>query len=200
MLGGVGGFTGPLILALLLVVPSTAAVVWYTKKEKQAEAFRQMLRYPVKTAAICLGIYELSRGLDQILRVLRGSGNSSAEYFIGIAGSIVFLRFFMFFFRGIYLVTVSLCRMGDGHPLLPPIVGSTIPWVAAIKALASGPAGTGEPSSVWVGALIAGPASVTLLGYAEIRRLRKKYRAEFPFRDGPLPALKFNQPAGRSRT
>jgi hypothetical protein len=47
---------------------------------------------------------------------------------------------------------------------------------------------------VWIGALIAGPASVTLLGYAEIMRLRKRYRAEFPFKHSPLPALKFNQP------
>jgi hypothetical protein len=170
-------------------------VVCYTKKEKQAEAFRQMLRYPVKTAVICLGIYEFFRGLDQILRVLRDSGNSSADYFIGIVGSIVLLRFFLFFFRGIYLVTVGLCRMGDGHPLLPPVVGSMILWVPAIKALASGPAGTGEPSPVWACALIAGPASVTVLGYVEIMRLRKRYRAEFPFKDGPLPALEFNQPA-----
>lgn len=195
VLGGVGGFTGPLLLGLLLVVPSTAAVVWYTKKEKRAEAFRQMLRYPVKTAVICLGIYEFFRGLDQVLRALHDSGNSSAVDFVGIAGSIVCLRYFKFFFRGIYLVTVGLFRMGDGHPLLPPVVGSITPWVPAIKALASGPAGTGEPSPIWVAALIAGPASVTLLGYAEIRRLRKEHRAEFPFRDGPLPALKSNQPA-----
>ncbi len=194
VLGGVGGVLGSLFLGLFAVVPATACVVCYTHKGKRGEAFGQMLRYPVKTAAICWGIYGVSRLLDQNLSVLRDS-NPAAEEFIGLVGGVLCLRYCLFFFRGIYLVTVGLFRMGDGHPLLPPIVGSIIPWAAVIKPLMAGPAGSGEPSRVWVAALIAGPASVTLLGYTEIRRLRKKYPAEFPFRDGPLPELQFNQRA-----
>jgi CHAT domain len=202
VLGGVGDVTGPLILGLLLVVPATVVVVWYTKRGKRAEAFRQMLRYPVKTTFIGLGILGLLWGLEQILRVLNDPGNS-VEGFIALGISLVFLRFFLFFPRGIYLALVGLFRMGDGHPLLPPVVGSIISWAVAINGLASGPAGTGEPSPVWTAAFIIAPATVTLLGYVEIMRLRKWYRAEFPFRDGPLPALKFDQPmaagSGQSR-
>lgn len=184
--GGIGGITGPLALALLAVVPATGAVVLYTRKRKRDEAFRQMLRYPVKTALICLGISGFLLGLNRILQPLAHANSFPVEAVFGSGGSILCLRYFLFPFRAVYLVTVGMSRLGDGHPLLPPVVGSIIAWWAAIQGLLTHTAGTGEPSLAWRGALLAAPVSVSLLGVAEISRLRNRFRGDFPFRNGPL--------------
>jgi len=187
VLGGIGGITGPLILGLLFVVPATVAVVAYTVQGERREAFLQMMRYPAKTALICLGVYGALLVLDQVLKPLVAKGSFLIDILVVIGGGLLYLRYFLFLFRGIYLVTVGICRLGDGHPLLPPIVGSAIAWWAGIHGFVTSSAGAGEPSRIWLGALFGGPASITLLGIFEIYRLRKWHQDSFPFRSGPLP-------------
>lgn len=99
--------------------------------------------------------------------------------------------------RAIYLVTTGLCRLGDGHPLLPPVVGSIIAWVLAIGGLARTNGAHGDPALVALLVLWSGAISITALSVAEVVRLRKKYPTEFPFRDGPIHREPVAKPSGR---
>jgi hypothetical protein len=178
-----GGITEPMILELLSVVPATVAVILFTRQGKRDEAFRRMFDYPLKVAVICLMAYGCIIGAVDL-----GGRNTSFIFVIGIVGGLIYLRFILFPFRAIYLITVGMCRLGDGHPLLPPIIGTTLAWVVACQSLLTGSVGTGAHAYILLAVLLGGPMSITLLSHLEICRLRRRYPDEFPFRDGPLPA------------
>ena len=171
-----------MILALISVIPATAAVVLFTGRGKRNEVFRQMMRYPVKVALICLITY----GCIQVLERLLSTDNFLIVFIIIVGGGLIYFRYILFFFRAIYLITVGMCRLGDGHPLLPPVVGTIPAWVVACQSLLTGNVGTGEPAVISLAILLGGPISITALGHVEISRLRARYAEEFPFRDGPL--------------
>lgn len=177
-----GGVTEPMLLALLSVVPATAAVVVFTRPGKRDRAFRQMVRYPGQLTLICLGVYLCIRLLEQLASL----HNFLIDIGFLIIGSLIYLRYILFPFRAIYLVTVGMCRLGDGHPLLPPIIGTILAWVVAGQGLLTGYAGAGEPTVISLAILVGGPLSITALGHVEVSRLRAQYPDQFPFRDGPL--------------
>jgi hypothetical protein len=179
-----GGVTEPMLLALFSVVPATAAVVLFTRPGKRDKAFGQMVRYPGRVALICLGVYVSIRFLEQLV----GLHIFLVDAGIIIIGGLIYLRYVLFPFRAIYLITVGMCRLGDGHPLLPPIIGTVLAWVVAGQSLLTGHAGTGEPTVISLAVLLGGPLSITALGHVEISRLRAHYTDQFPFRDGPLPS------------
>jgi len=179
-----GGISEPLILAVFSVVPATALVVLFTRPGKRKVAFDQMMRYPAKIILICLVAYGLVRGYEHLFF---GTSNILVYFALAIVGAIL-LRWILFWFRAIYLVTVGMCRLGDGHPLLPPIIGAAIVWVVACQTLSNGHTGSSEPAVISYAVLLGGPISITALGIVEILRLRTKYPDDFPFRDGPLPA------------
>jgi hypothetical protein len=176
-----GGVTKPMLFALFSVIPATAAVVLFTRPGKRDKAFRQMIRYPGQVALICLGVYLCIRLLEHLNVLLLGAG----VFIIGVG--LLFLGYILFPFRAIYLITVGLCRLGDGHPLLPPIIGTLLAWVIAGQGLLTGGTGTGEPAIISLAILVGGPLSITVLGHVEVSRLRAQYPDQFPFRDGPLP-------------
>jgi hypothetical protein len=178
-----GGITEPMVLELLSVVPATVAVVLFTRQGKRDEAFRRMFDYPLKVAVICLIAYGCIIGAVDL-----GGRNTSFIFVIGIVGGLIYLRFILFPFRAIYLITVGMFRLGDGHPLLPPIIGTALAWVVACQSLLTGSVGTGAHAYILLAVLLGGPMSITLLSHLEISRLRRRYPDEFPFRDGPLPA------------
>jgi hypothetical protein len=178
-----GGVTKPMLLALFSVVPATAAVVVFTQPGKRNVAFRQMMRYPVRVALICLAIYGCIRLLESLVSLNSFLINVS---FI-LIGGLICLRYVLFPFRSIYLITVGMCRLGDGHPLLPPIIGAILAWVVACQSLLTVYTGTGEPTVISLAVLLGGPLSITILGHVEVSRLRKRYPDQFPFRDGPVP-------------
>jgi hypothetical protein len=91
-------------------------------------------------------------------------------------------------FRSVYLLTVDMWRLGDGHPLLPPVIGSLLAWLAAF--FFSSPAGTGESAEISTALLLGGPVSVTVVGIVEVARLWARYPRDFPFLNGPLPPRK----------
>jgi hypothetical protein len=177
-----GGVTEPMLLALFSVVPATAAVVLFTRPGKRDKALHQMFRYPGQVALICLGVYLCIRLLEQ----LAGRNNFLVAVGILIIGGLIFFRYVLFPFRSIYLITVGMCRLGDGHPLLPPIIGTILAWVIAGQGLLTGYAGTGEPALISLAILVGGPLSITVLGHVEVSRLHARYPDQFPFRDGPL--------------
>ena len=179
-----GDVSKPMRLGLILVVPATVLVVLFTRRGKRDEAFRRMMSYPVKVALICLIAYGCFRGLEHLL----GIGNGLIDFVIIMAGGPICLIFVPFWFRAIYLITVGMCRLGDGHPLLPPTIGAIIAWWVACQGLLTGSIGTGMPLVISLLVLLGGPTTITVLGHFEISRLRTRYPDEFPFRDGPLPS------------
>lgn len=182
-----GGVTEALILAVFSVIPATMVVLLFTRPGKRDVAFHQMMRYPAKVMLICLVAYTFVRGLEH----LAGTGNALIDIAVLIIGGLIFFRWILFPFRAIYLITVGMCRLGDGHPLLPPIIGTAIVWVVASQSLLSDHIGLGEPAVISRALLLGGPISITALAIVEFEHLRKKYPDDFPFRDGPLP-IKLN--------
>jgi hypothetical protein len=179
-----GGVTEPMLLALFSVVPATAVVVLFTRHGKRDVAFREMMRYPVRVALICLAAY----GCVRLLESLVSLNNFLIDAGIILIGGLIYLRFFLFPIRAIYLITVGMCRLGDGHPLLPPIIATILAWVVACQGLLTGYPGTGEPAVISLAVLLGGPLSITILGHVEVSRLRERYPEQFPFREGPVPA------------
>lgn len=178
-----GGVTKPMLLALFSVIPATVAVVLFTRPGKRDVAFCQMMRYPVRVALICLAVY----GCIRLLESLAGLNNFLIAASVILIGGLIYLRYFLFPFRSIYLITVGMCRLGDGHPLLPPIIGTILAWVVACQGLLTVYSGTGEPAVISLAILLGGPLSITILGHVEVSRLRERHPDQFPFRDGPVP-------------
>ena len=116
------------------------------------------------------------RGLEHLL----GIGNGLIDFVIIMVGGPICLIFVPFWFRAIYLITVGMCRLGDGHPLLPPTIGAIIAWWVACQGLLTGSIGTGMPLVISLLVLLGGPTSITVLGHFEISRLRTRYPDEFP--------------------
>lgn len=155
--------------AMLAMLPVGAAVVALTVPDKRRDALVQM-RYPATAFGVWVAVYFAAS-------VLPG---------LGILGLIPMVWLAAFMIRMIYRMGTGLLRLGDAHPLLPPVVTVLAAWSLAIKGLSAGPASSGEPVAVAVLMLIGGPASLTALAAMEVDRLRSRYPHDFPFREGPL--------------
>jgi len=181
-----GGVTKVTLLALAAVAPSTLAVVLFTHREKRTKAFKQML-LPIGSLFACGGLYLVYLEALALFHKILADGNSSVIILTWLLWICIGFWVLTFATRTIYLVTVGLCRLGDGHPLLPPIIGTGIAWTVAVLSLLNNNPNSNEPNTVTVLALLGGPVSITALSVAEILRLRKKYPLDFPFREGPFP-------------
>ena len=192
-----GGVTKAMLAALVAVVPSAIAVVVLTNRSKRTDAWRQM-RYPMGALmawiVLCLIGVEYVRGTH---RLLAGQASFWLIIFISILICVLGPWALTFVTRAIFLVTTGLCRLGDGHPLLPPVIGTVIAWTLALIGLASRSGAHGDAAVVAQLVLWAGPISITALSVAETLRLRKKYPDEFPFRDGPVQSQPVTEPSAR---
>jgi hypothetical protein len=177
-----GGVTTAMLLALAMVVPGAILAVLFTHRGKRMEACRQM-RYPLGSLLACLILYMIGVRITWLMHVLVADGKSFPLVVVWMCSGFWVVTFVS---RAIYLVTTGLCRLGDGHPLLPPVAGLVIAWAVAITSLLSSKGG-GEPGMVAALVLLGGPVSITAVSVVETWRLRVKYPADFPFRDGPLP-------------
>ncbi len=104
------------------MLPATLAAVLFTRREKRVDAFRQMVRYPIATALISAAIYGCFEGAIAI----NGLHNSAIHVILVIVVVAFSFSCFLFLFRSVYLLTVGMWRLGDGHPLLPPVIGSLL--------------------------------------------------------------------------
>jgi hypothetical protein len=183
----------PTFLTLLAsVLPATLLVTALTKRGKRVAAFRQMVRFPVATALISMAIFGCFAA-GAALSTLHITAVTAIVVILAVA---FLVSYPAFLFRAVYLLTVDMWRLGDGHPLLPPIIGSGLAWGVAIYGLTHGHATPGEPNQISTVILFGAPASVTIVGIIEIARLRARYPSDFPFRNGPFPD---GPPGTRSR-
>lgn len=169
--------------AFFAVLPAGLAVVLYTRPDSRKSAIRQ-LRYPAMAfggVPLTYCALLLSHFLLYLTGVLGILGLPLAiALMIAMAWAVAFLV------RMAYLLGTGLFRLGDGHPLLPPVVTVLAAWCLAIKGLLAGGSGNSEPAAIVLVLLLGGPASLTALAILEIKRLKDRYRADFPFRHGPL--------------
>jgi hypothetical protein len=179
-----GGVDKAMLLALALVVPGAIVVVLFTHRRKRREACRQM-RYPLGSLMACLILYAIGVRVTWLMHMLVADGKSFPLLVIWLCSGLWVVTFMS---RAIYLVTTGLCRLGDGHPLLPPFAGFVIAWTVAIMGLLRSNGRGGEPGMIAALVLLGGPVSITALSVVETWRLRVKYPVDFPFRDGPLTA------------
>lgn len=171
------------LFCFLAMIPAGLAMILFTKPESRMDAFLQ-LRYPGIACGTYLGI---SLALSVSGRLVSVSGDSFLTAMIGGIVVIVFLVWFLVFLcRATYLMATGLLRLGDGHPLLPPAIGTIAAWALATKSLATDGISGGEPAIVTLALLLGGPASITVLAVFECLRLRDEYPDDFPFRAGPL--------------
>lgn len=173
-----------ILFCLFSLVPAGLAIALITKPENRRDAVVQ-LRYPAFAGGAYLGIFLVVMPvLGKLLPAL------SDNFLAAIVGGIVSIAFFfwilIFLCRTTYLLATGLFRLGDGHPLLPPVVGTIAAWVLAVKSLVTNGISGGEPVVVTLALLLGGPASITVLAVVEFLRLRDEYSDDFPFRAGPL--------------
>jgi branched-subunit amino acid transport protein len=142
------------------------------------------MRYPLGSLVACLILYTIGVRVTWLMHMLVTDGKSFPLVVVWLCSGFWVVTFIS---RAIYLVTTGLCRLGDGHPLLPPFAGMVIAWAVAIMSLLSSSGGGGEPGMITALVLLGGPVSITALSAMETWRLRVKYPTDFPFRDGPLP-------------
>jgi hypothetical protein len=178
-----GGVDTAMLLALAMVVPGAILVVLFTHRAKRMEACRQ-IRYPLGSLVACLILYTIGVRVTWLMHMLVADGKSFPLLVVWLCSGPWVVTFTS---RAIYLVTTGLCRLGDGHPLLPPFAGLAIAWAVAIMSLLSSNGGGSEPGMIATLVLLGGPVSITALSAMETWRLRVKYPTDFPFRDGPLP-------------
>jgi hypothetical protein len=191
-----GGVTAAMLVALACVVPGAAAVIVITDQNKRVDAWRQM-RYPLGALLAWITLCFIGIGYVRGMHWLLTSETSfGLIIIIYILMCVLGPWILAFVTRAIYLVTTGVCRLGDGHPLLPPVVGAIIAWALAITGLASSNGARGDPALVAVLVLWTGPISITALSVAEVLRLRKRYPTEFPFRDGPIHREPVAEPSG----
>lgn len=178
-----GGVDKAMLLALAMVVPGAILFVLFTHRGKRRDACRQM-RYPLGSLMACLILYAIGIRATWLMHMMIADGKSVLLFIIWMCSGLWVVTFTS---RAIYLVTTGLCRLGDGHPLLPPFAGLVIAWAVTIMTLLSSNGGGAEPGMIAALVLLGGPLSITALSAVETWRLREKYPADFPFRDGPLP-------------
>jgi hypothetical protein len=93
----------------------------------------------------------------------------------------------LFLIRGIYLALTGLCRANDSHPLFSAVLSPLLATALAVIGLVQGPGPETHtpPATVALVLQWAGPVTLTVLSYLEIRALRRLAGSRFPFRDGP---------------
>lgn len=172
------------VFGLFALVPAGLAIVLISKPESRRDAVAQ-LRYPALAGAAYLMLFLVIMPILMKLMPLIGH-NFMTAIVGGLIGIAVMVWVLIFLCRMTYLLATGLFRLGDGHPLLPPVVGTVAAWALAIRSLAANGVSGDGPVVVTLALLLGGPASITVLAVVEFLRLRDEYPDDFPFRAGPL--------------
>lgn len=167
---------------LLSILPAGIAVVLFAKPGFRRNALAQ-LRHPFIAGGSYLGIILV------LLQFRWLSTIFGENILVGLIGGIIVLVlliwFMVFFTCSAVLMATGMFRLGDAHPLLPPVIGSINAWAMTGKVLFTQGLGGGGPVIANLAFLLGGPASITVLSVVECVRLHNAYPNDFPFRTGP---------------
>lgn len=174
---------------LLSALPAGIVVILFAKPGSRRNVLAP-LRYP----AIAIGSYlaiilGMLIGGPRLLAFGDDMPDDAKHIMVGLIGGIivlVFLIWFMIFFTcSNVMMATGMFRLGDAHPLLPPVIGSINAWAMTGKVLFTQGLGGGGSVIANLAFLLGGPASITVLSVVECVRLRNAYPNDFPFRTGP---------------
>lgn len=178
------------VLAMFLIpLVSLILVLWARPGARKATLYQ--LRWPFISIAAWFGIFAVSAPIVSASAALASSGtrhmNAAVRFAAGACTVFVAVVMLVWIAKALYLAATGLFRADDGHPLLAPIIAPCVAWLSVGLMASQGSGGlTGVPVLFGLLAGFGGAASITVLSFVTLYILRRKYRDDFPFRNGPI--------------
>jgi hypothetical protein len=178
------------ISAAILVIPVVALSLVLAAETGYRRATAYQLRWVVVAAGGFAGLTAVSlgvaKGVNLLEQSLRGDVHPVVAVLaslLAIPGAIILL---VWFFKGLYLIATGLFRADDAHPLLAPVAGICIVWIAAFIMYFEGGTGglAGVPETLGKIVAFGGAVSVTIINTMTLLRLKKD--PHWAFRRGPV--------------
>lgn len=174
------------ISAAILVIPVVSLILVLTADHAYRRATLYQLRWLAIAAGSFAGLCAVILGLAAALGYLEKSlGHHLAGAVIGLLSLPIGIILLVWFFKGLYLIATGLFRADDAHPLLAPISGIPIVWIAALVMYFDGGTGglTGVPETLGKIVAFGGAVTVTIINVMTLARLKK--HPHWAFRRGP---------------
>jgi hypothetical protein len=179
------------VVAAIFLIPAVSVfLVLWTHPKARKKALRQ-LRWPFISIAAWFAIFATAVPIVAGAKALTSSVTRNmdvlAKLVAGLLYVFVAIVVLVWLVKAIYLAGTGLFRADDGHPLLAPIAAPLIAWVSAGLMATQGSNGlVGVPAAIGLLTGFGGAISVTILSLITVYILKRQYKDEFPFRNGPL--------------
>jgi hypothetical protein len=178
------------ISAAILVIPVVAFILVLAAEPGYRRVTVYQLRWILIAAGGFAGLSAATFGVATGVNYLEKSLTQHLSPVVGVVTSLlaipVAIILLVWFFKSIYLIATGLFRADDAHPLLAPVSGIPIVWIAAfIMYFEGGTGGLAEvPETLGRIVTFGGAASVTIISAMTLMRLKK--HPHWAFRRGPL--------------
>jgi hypothetical protein len=174
------------ISAAILVIPVVSLILVLAAERGYRRATFYQLRWLVIAAGSFAGLCAVILGLAAALGYLE---KSQTRHLVGAVISLLSLPIAIillaWFFKGLYLIATGLFRADDAHPLLAPVSGIPVVWIAALIMYVEGGTGglTGVPETLGKIVTFGGAVTVTIINVMTLARLKK--HEHWAYRRGP---------------
>jgi hypothetical protein len=178
-----------MVTAMFILPLVSLCLVWWTESGTRRAALVQ-LRWPCIAIAGWFGIFAAASPFIALARYLQSSArhmNLSLKALAWVIVLFILILALVWIVKAIYLAVTGVFRAEDGHPLLPLLV---VPIAAAITVLMMNTVGSnglvGVPGLIGDGLAWGGTITITIISFRSAQILKRRYPADFPFRNGPL--------------
>lgn len=184
------------ISAAIFVIPVVALILVLAADRGYRRTTAYQLRWIVISASGFAGLSAVILGIAAGVNYLEKSLTQHRSLGLGVVVSLVALPvaviLLVWFFKGLYLIATGLFRADDAHPLLAPVSGIPIVWIAAFVMYFQGGTGglTGVPETLGKIVAFGGAISVTIINTMTLMRLKKQ--PHWAFRRGPIQPTPIN--------
>lgn len=183
------GLVISVVVAMFILPLVSLFLVWWTRPGARRAALVQ-LRWPYIAVAAWFGIFAIASPFMALGTYLQNSArhmNFDIKALAWVLVVFVLILELTWIVKALYLAATGVFRAEDGHPLLPLIVA---PLVAAMTALMMNTVGgnglVGVPGLVGDALAWGGTITIAIVSLRCARILKRRYPADFPFRNGPL--------------
>jgi hypothetical protein len=192
------GLVISVVVAMFILPLVSVCLVWWTKPGARRAALVQ-LRWPYIAVAAWFGIFAIASPFIALGTYLQNSARHMSFDIKALAWVLVvfvLILEFTWIVKALYLAATGVFRAEDGHPLLPLIVA---PVVAAMTSLMMNTVGgnglVGVPGLVGDALAWGGTITIAIVSFRSAQILKRRYPADFPFRNGPLRTVVAPEPA-----
>jgi hypothetical protein len=174
------------IATAILVIPVVALILVLAAERGHRRATLYQLRWIVIAAGGFAGLSAAIAGIATLVTYLEKALPGHLGLVVSLLSLPIAIILLAWFFKSIYLIATGLFRADDAHPLLAPVAGIPIVWIAAFIMFSGGGTGglTGVPETLGKIVAFGGAVSVTIISAMTLLRLRK--HRNWAFRRGPL--------------